>query len=134
MQMYKWIHSNWSKDYEISLSAKGFIIVYFQNVEDYQKFQEEGHGFWGRVGCFVTLCASNFDPCHTTVSITLVWVRLLNFPMHFLSIPSMQVIGNSLGKYLKKDIERVEMDLATYARICVDLDISEGLLVQIILI
>ena len=54
--------------------------------------------------------------------------------MHFWSIPSLRAIGNSLGKYLKTDIERETMGLATYARIYVEVDLSEGLLDHLTLI
>ena len=46
----------------------------------------------------------------------------------------MQDIGNSLGKFLKVDIDRTEKRLATYACICVEVDLSEGFPDQIMLI
>ena len=36
-------------------------------------------------------------------------------------------IGNLLGKYIKSDNDRKEQGLFTYARICVEIDLSKGL-------
>ena len=95
--------------------------------------QEEGPWFWGRAGCFITPWTFDFDSNHSSITITPVWVKLLNLPMHLWSILSLRAIGNSLGKYLKTDIEQAKRGLATYARICIKVDLSEGLLDQIIL-
>ena len=119
---------------EISLCAKGFFIVYFRNSVDYQKVHENDPYFWGRAGCFITPWTPKFDPLHASVTITPVWVRLLNLPLHFWSGETLRDIGNSLGKFVVADIDWAKKGLATYARICIEVDLSEGLPEQIILI
>lgn len=42
-------------------------------------------------------------------------------------------IGNSLGRHLKMDLERAEAGMTTYARTCVEVDISKGLPEKMIL-
>ena len=46
----------------------------------------------------------------------------------------MKEIGNTLGKYVAIDIDYAHKGLATYARICIEVDLSEGFPDQIILI
>ena len=56
-----------------------------------------------------------------------VWVRLPNFPLPFWHHLVLEDIGNLLGTFVKCDSERKEQGLFTYARICVEIDLSKGL-------
>ena len=125
--LYQWIHNNWSTECDISLCAKGFFIVYFENPTDYKQVTENGPWFWGRAECFITPWTSDFDPAHASVTITPVWVKLLNLPPHFCSIEVLKEIGNALGKFVVVDWDRIEKGMATYACICVEVDLSKGL-------
>lgn len=58
---------------------------------------------------------------------SLVWVRLPNLPLQFWYPESFATIGDSLGKFIKEDTDRTSKGLATFARICVELDLSKGL-------
>ena len=53
--------------------------------------------------------------------------------MHFWSNEALKEIGNSLGKYVATDVDRIQKGMATYACICIELDLSEGLPEQITL-
>lgn len=65
----------------------------------------------------------DFDP----LSIGLVWVRIPNLPLHLWSSDSLNSIRNSLGrKFIKNDTERISKGLATFAQICVELELSKG--------
>ena len=112
--LYQWIHNNWTKDCDISLCSKGFFIVLFDNLADYKKVLENGPWFWGKAGCFITAWTENFDPAHASVTITPVWVRLLNLPIHFCSIVALTEIENSLGKLVAIDWDRFKKGLVTY--------------------
>ena len=46
----------------------------------------------------------------------------------------MEGIGNNIGKYIKTDLERIDERVYTFARICVEVDLSKGLLDNIRLI
>lgn len=39
----------------------------------------------------------------------------------------MEGIGNSIGKYIKTDLERIDDKNYTFPRICVEADLSKGL-------
>ena len=89
--------------------------------------------FWGRVGCFMTPWKSDFDPVNAPVTITPIWVRLLNLSIHFICIEALKEIGNTLGKFVAVDGERLQKGMATYVHICVEVDLSKGLPENIIL-
>jgi len=63
-----------------------------------------------------------------------VWVKLYNLPLHFWHIKVLEGIGNALGKFLKVDSERLSKDIYTFARICVEVDLSQGLPDHILLL
>ena len=112
---------------EITLCAKGFFIVYFEVPADHKKVIENGPRFWGRVGCFITPLTIDFDLVHASVTITPVWVKLLNLPIHFWSIEALKEIWNALGKFVAVDGDQIQKGMATYVRICIEVDLSEGL-------
>ena len=68
------------------------------------------------------------------VSKLLVWVRLHNLQLHFWHHKVLTGIGNSLGKFLEIDADRVTKGIFTFARIYVDVDLSKGLPDHILLL
>lgn len=63
-----------------------------------------------------------------------VCVRLYNLPLHFWNEGVSEGIGNSLGRYIKIDIQWLEERIFTFARICLEVDLSKGLPESIYLI
>jgi len=61
------------------------------------------------------------------VSKMLVWVRLQNLPLHFWHHKVLTTIGNTLGKFLKTDGDRFAKGIFTFARMFVEVDLSQGL-------
>ena len=53
-----------------------------------------------------------------------VWVHLPHLPLHCWNQKSLQIIGNTLEKYIDQAIRK---DQYSYARICVEVDLEEGL-------
>lgn len=125
--LYEWIHTIWTKNCQIHLCSKGFFIVIFLEVEEKEKILNEGPWFWGSAGLFVTPWFPEFDANTTVVSRMPVWVRLHNLPLHFWHFRTLTAIGNTLGKMLKIDTDRHLKGIFTFARICVEVDLSQGL-------
>ena len=69
-----------------------------------------------------------------TVSRLPVWVRLYNLPLLFWNDQVLESIGNSIGRYVKTNMERIEVRIYTFSRICVEVDLSKGLPENIMLI
>lgn len=125
--IHKWIHSFWTTNCEILLCSKGFLVVQFDLKEDYQKTIEQGPWFWGRAGLFLTPWFPEFDANTMVVTKMPIWVRLPNLPIPFWHKPMLEDIGNLLGKFIKNDTAQQDQGLYTYARICVEIDLSKGL-------
>ena len=63
-----------------------------------------------------------------------VWVKLYNLPLHFWHIRVLEGIGNTLRKFLKVDNECLCKDIYTFSRICMEVDLSQGLPGHILLL
>jgi len=125
--LHEWVYTNWTVKCQLLLCSKGFFVVQFELLEDYQKVFEQGPWFWGRAGLFITPWFPDFDANTMVVTKMPVWVRLPNLPLPFWHPSELEDIGNLLGTYVKCDNERREQGLFTYARICVEIDLSIGL-------
>lgn len=125
--LHQWIYATWSPNCEIYLCPKGFFIVKFNTEQERANIINQGPWFWGSAGLFITPWFSDFDAATMIVTKMPVWVRLHGLPLHFWHPTVLIAIGNSLGKILKMDEERTSRGLFTFARICVEVDLSEGL-------
>ena len=56
-----------------------------------------------------------------------VWVKLHNLPLHLWQHKVLEGIRNLIRRYIKTDTQRVEERVYTFARICVEMDLSKGL-------
>jgi len=131
--LYQWVHTVWAKNCRIHLCSKGFFIVIFQEGGGREKILNEGPWFWGNTGLFVTPWFPEFDANSMVVTRMPVWVWLHNLPIHFWHYKTLTAIGNTLGRMLKIDAERHIKGIFTFARICVEVDLSKGLPESIIL-
>jgi len=57
----------------------------------------------------------------------LVWARLPNLLLPYWNHQVLEGIGSYLGRFLKVDRERMDKDISTFARICVEMDLRKGL-------
>eukprot|EP00253_Pinus_taeda_P021779 PITA_21779 len=131
--LHHWIHTTWTPNYEIYLFPKGFLIVRFNTEQEKEHILNKGPWFWGNARLYITPWFPNFDANTMVVLKVPVWVRLHNLPLHFWHHKVLIAIGNTLGKFLKIDSDRMAKGIFTFARICVEVDFSEGLLESIIL-
>jgi len=125
--LHAWIYQNWTANCQLLLCSKGFFVVQFESMDDYQKVFMQGPWFWGRAGLFITPWFPEFDANTMVVTKMPVWVRLPNLPLPYWHHQVLEDIGNLLGSFIKSDKERQDKGLFTYARICVEIDLSKGL-------
>lgn len=57
----------------------------------------------------------------------LVWVRLLDLPLHFWTLIFLITIGNLLGCFILVDDDKIVMGIVTFARICFEIYRSYGI-------
>lgn len=79
------------------------------------------------MGLFITSWFPDFDANTMVVSRMPVWVQQHNLPLHFWDQQVLAGIGNSIGRYIKMDTQRLDERVYTFARICVKVDLSKGL-------
>ena len=130
----QWIYSIWIENGDLHLYSKGFFIVKFNTVKDKKYALNEGPWFWGNARLFMTYWFSEFDPNTMVVSKMPVWVKLYNLPLHFWHVKVLEGISNALGKFLKEDNEHLSKGIYTFARICVEVDLDQGLPYHILLL
>jgi len=57
-----------------------------------------------------------------------IWVRLLNLPRLFYHHKVLEEIRNSIGKFTKVDLERMEKVIFTFIKTYVEMDLSKVIL------
>lgn len=132
--LQQWIISIWKTNCHLHLCSKGFFIVSFDTVKERAYVLQECPWFWGNAGLFMISWFPSFDATTMMVSKMSVWVKLHNLPLYFWLSRVFEVMANAIGKYLKIDVERVSRGIHTFARISVEVDLSQGLPDSIILI
>ena len=75
----------------------------------------------------------DFDANTMVVSKMPDWVTLHNLPLHFWHHKVLITIGNTLGKFLKTDGDRLTRVIFKFAIIFVEVDLSQGLPESILL-
>jgi hypothetical protein len=123
-----WTQRNWKplikegvKSYFV---GKGFFVFVFENSEDRGLIFRNGPFFMGPQGLYLNKWTPDFDPTQDVPSAVPVWVRLPHLPLHCWNQKSLQIIGNALGKYIDHAARK---DQYSCARICVEVDLEEGL-------
>lgn len=113
--------------------AKGFLILEFDSSEDKEIVLENGP--WIFQGDF--LCMEpwfpNFDLCIEIFTSTFLWVRLLCLPIQLWELDCLRVIGNNLKKYYCSSKETINYQNSAWARICIEMDLSNDLPTKILL-
>jgi len=102
-------------------------------MEDRDRIFEGGPYFYAVAGLYMRLWTMNFVPEQETFTSVLVWIRLYSLPLDYLMTESLRAIGNKLGHFLKISEATLRGKCTSYARICVEMDLSGGLLDEVIL-
>jgi len=74
-----------------------------------------------------------FVPEWETFTSVPVWVRLYSLPLHYWQTESLVAIGNKLGHFVKASKATRRGKYTSFARICVEMDLSGALLDEVIL-
>jgi hypothetical protein len=134
--LLSWFSSEWypflDGEFITCPCAKWFFVVVFNSTSDKDKMFNSGPWFWGRAGLSMQLWTPAFNPSMDCISSAPIWVRLPYFPLHFWGDDFLQSIGNGLGKFVCRSPDSKQSH-STFARICVEMDLSKGFLAEIIL-
>jgi hypothetical protein len=123
-----WIQRNWCPLIQNSVTCyvvgRGFFIFEFISQEDQYLIFRNRPYFMGTQGLYLNHWTPRFDPVVEVPKDFTVWVRLPNLQIHCWNPTSLQKIENGLGHYINRVYPK---DQYSYVRICVQVDLEEGL-------
>ncbi|GLT67140.1 hypothetical protein SLA2020_394690 [Shorea laevis] len=104
-----------------------FFLVRFQVLEDLNRVIFGGPWFVGPFFLTIRRWEPNFDPAEAVKSMTTtaVWARLPNLSADHYDPDTLQKIGNKVGTLLRVDAHTAHHTRGQYARICVQIDLSQ---------
>eukprot|EP00253_Pinus_taeda_P010957 PITA_10957 len=111
----------------------GFFTVVFTSLEDKDKVFERGPYFYVVAGLYMQTWMMNFVLNRETLTSVLVWIRLYSLPLDYWLPESLKTIGNKLGHFLKISEVTLKGRYTSFARICVEMDLSGAISEVIIL-
>eukprot|EP00253_Pinus_taeda_P034687 PITA_34687 len=104
-----------------------------EEIEDKEKVFEGGPYFYVAAGLFMRPWKMNFAPEWENFTSVPVWVRLYSLPLDYWRTDSLAAIGNKLGKFVKASKATRRGRYTSFARICVEMDLSRALPDEVIL-
>jgi hypothetical protein len=130
-----WIKYHWKPNGEVELhmGLKGFFTMVFINLEDRDKVFEGGPYFHASTRLYMQPWKENFSPEKETLKKVSVWMRLYSLPLYYWLPSTFEAIGNKLEKYIKTVEVTLRGRYTSYARICIETDVSGALLEAICL-
>jgi len=105
----------------------------FISIKDKDRIFEGGPYFYAAAGLYMWSWIMNFVPEQETFTSVPVWVRLYSLPLDYSQTESLAAIGNKLGHSFKASEATRRGKYTSYARICVEMDLSGALPDEVIL-
>jgi hypothetical protein len=124
-----WIKYHWKPngEVELHLGSKGFFTTVFINLEDRDRVFEGGPYFHASAGLYMQPWKEKFSPEKETFKKVPVWLRFYSLPLDYWFPSTFEAIGNKLGKYVKTSEATLKGRYTSYARICIEMDVSGAL-------
>ncbi|KAK3204901.1 hypothetical protein Dsin_018947 [Dipteronia sinensis] len=105
----------------------GYFVARFQMREDLEYVLKDGPWVIANQYMVVQKWRTNFVPGEEEIKHMLVWVRLSKLPMEWIDVELLRLIEGMLGTVYKVDPITESQAKGRFARICVELDISQPL-------
>ena len=112
---------------EVTLLANNFFMVTFICMADCNRVFEGGPYFYNQVGLFVKPWHAGFNPSEELPNQVPVWVRLPRFPIECCREDVLHMLASMLGKLVGPSTQTLGKKVMTFARICVEIDLSRPL-------
>ncbi|KAI8524131.1 hypothetical protein RHMOL_Rhmol13G0126100 [Rhododendron molle] len=109
----------------------GFYLIRFETRSDYNKVYTGGPWVIQDHYLIVRKWQPDFKADRATAIKTAVWMRFPFLPYEYYDEESLFEIAKELGKPLKVDINTINGIRASYARVCVELDLSQPLEISV---
>lgn len=105
----------------------------FTNIEDKDRVLEGRPYFYAAIRLYMWPWIMNFVPERETFSSVLVWVRIYSLALDYWHTKLLSAIGNKLGCFVKAFEATRRGKYTSFARICVEMDLSRALPDEVIL-
>uniref|UniRef100_A0A0D6R8S9 DUF4283 domain-containing protein n=1 Tax=Araucaria cunninghamii TaxID=56994 RepID=A0A0D6R8S9_ARACU len=126
-ELFQWSKSNWVSKlrsiWGFKIVGEGFFKIEFFDKDDCEFVFENGPWFMGVAGLTLKRWNPNFDPQNPGPLNTPVWMSLPDLPLEFWNEETLVKICSVVGNVLQID----ESGSSTIARVCVEVDLREGL-------
>ncbi|KAH7867540.1 hypothetical protein Vadar_034652 [Vaccinium darrowii] len=110
---------------------EGYYLVRFATKEDYHHVLF--YGPWTILGHYLTAqkWKPDFVPSREGISSTMVWVRFPQLPIEYFDKDFLLRLGNCIGKAVKVDVPSSKSERGKFARVCVQLDLTQSLISKV---
>jgi hypothetical protein len=124
--LHNWIKYQWkpSGEVELHLGSKVFFASVFMNLENIDKVFEGGAYFHASTGLYMRMWKEKFSPEKETFKNVPVWLKFYSLPLDYWLSSTLEANRNKLGKYVKTSEEALKGRYTSYARICIEMDVS----------
>lgn len=125
----QWIKQQWKPkgDVRLHFGAKGFFTVVFANLGDKDRIFDGEPYFFASVGLYIRPWKPNFVPKNETFKQVSVWIHLFSLPIEYWGQTALKQIGDKLGIFIKASEATLLRRYTSYAKICVEMDVSGAL-------
>ncbi|GAV86588.1 DUF4283 domain-containing protein/zf-CCHC_4 domain-containing protein, partial [Cephalotus follicularis] len=127
------IHQIWHPRGKISMVDLGldFYLAKFSFQDDFSFVLSGGSCFIGRNFLTFRHWEPEFRPSIAPVTMTIVWLRLVELPLEFFKSDILSRIGNELGTLLRIDPHTIEGARGRFSRLCIQIDVNKPLVSRI---
>jgi hypothetical protein len=108
---------------DLHLGSKGFFTIVFMNLEDI----EGGPYFHASYWTVYETLEGKLSPKKETFKCVPVWLMLYSLPLDYWLLSTFESIGNKLGKFFKASYAILNGKYTSFARICIEMDVSGAL-------
>ncbi|XP_059066210.1 uncharacterized protein LOC131857552 [Cryptomeria japonica] len=124
-----WAQRTWEPvgEMEIMLLANNYFMVTFNCIADRNKVFEGGPYFHNKVGLFIKPWHAGFNPAEELPNHVPVWVRLPRLPVECCQEDVLLLLALLLGKPVGTLSQTLGKKVMTFARICVEINLSKPL-------
>ncbi|XP_061351341.1 uncharacterized protein LOC133296387 [Gastrolobium bilobum] len=127
--MQRRLEGLWAREGRIRVTnlENDYFLVRFEKNEDLEFAWSEGP--WSILNHYIAVrsWSPNFQPHMANIDKIAAWVRLPDIPVEYFASNVFGAIGNWLGKFIKIDNTTTSIERGHFARLCVELDLSQPL-------
>jgi len=130
-----WIKYHWKPkgSIDLHLGSKRFFTVVFTNIEEKERAFEGGPYLYVAASLYMLPWMTNFVTEWETFTSVPLWVRLYSLPLDYWQTESLAAIGNKVDHFVKASEATRRGKYTSFARICVEMDLSRALPDEVIL-